>query len=63
MNGKDYKLVTDSVRITMRQLNEDYEEGEAITYEDALSRFVETLETSMREEGMATSTLWKDCGF
>ena len=63
MNGKDYKLVTDSVRFTMRQLNEDYEEGEAITYEDALSRFVETLETSMREEGMATSTLWKDCGF
>ena len=63
MNGKDYKLVTDSVRFTMKQLNEDYEEGEAITYEDAMNEFVRTLETFMKVEGMHTSNLWKDCGF
>lgn len=63
MNGKDYKLVTDSVRFTMKWLNERYEEGEAITYEDALSELVSNLEMFMKEEGMATSTLWKDCGF
>lgn len=63
MNGKDYKLVTDSVRFTMKWLGERYEEGEAITHEDALTEFVNTLEMFMKEEGMHTSNLWRDCGF
>ena len=63
MNGKDYEMVTLAVRMTMNQLNEEYEEGEAITYEDALSRLVENLDSLMKEVGGATSTLWEDCGF
>lgn len=64
MNGKAYQMITSSIRETLENLQESYEEGEeAITYEDAINELVSTLESKMKAEGLPTSKLWEDCGF
>ena len=64
VNGKAYQMITSSIRETLENLQEAYEEGEeAITYEDAINELVSTLESKMKAEGLPTSKLWEDCGF
>ena len=63
MSGKAYEVVTSSIQETLSNLRAAYEEDEAITFEDAISELISTLETKMREKGMKTSQLWEDCGF
>lgn len=63
MNGKAYEVITSSIKDALQHLQELHNEDEAITFEDAISELISTLEERMRREGMPTSNLWRDCGF